>query len=171
MTETALILVIGYVVLAALLVLSLLHSHWNVWAKGLLVVLVSGFYWLSFLGWKDSQGWPSTVAVPDKFLLHFAVIEEPDDQQNTAGAIYLWLTDLANNELAAEPRAYQMPYSQELHAEVESAMRRAKAGNLQLGIRRGGEDLPEVKRFRQQLGDQPMELEFVPVPDPALPEK
>ncbi|MDO6805811.1 hypothetical protein Q4595_25370, partial [Wenyingzhuangia sp. 1_MG-2023] len=60
---------------------------------------------------------------------------------------------------------------QELHARVESAMRLAKAGNLQLGIKAGGDDLPEVKRFRQQLGEHPLDLEFVAVPDPSLPEK
>ncbi|MFK4750877.1 MULTISPECIES: hypothetical protein [Oceanospirillaceae] len=171
MTETMLLLLLAYTALVALLVLALISSRWPVVAKLVLVVLASGLYWGSYLGWKDTQGWPASVELPDKFLLHFAVIEEPDDSSGAPGAIFLWLTDLYDDQLAAEPRAYRLPYNQELHARVESAMRRAKAGNLQLGLKAGGDDLPEVKRFRNQLGDRPLELEFVPVPDPSLPEK
>lgn len=171
MSETLLLMVLAYVILAALMVLSLLHSRWPVWMKSILLVLLLGFYWLSYEGWKQSQGWPTVTALPDKFLLHFAVIEEPDDDKGTDGAIFIWATDLKDNELAEYPRAYQQPYSQQLHQRVESAMRRAKAGNLQLGLRRGGDDLPEVKKFRQELGDVPIDIDFIPVPDPALPEK
>ena len=171
MTETLLILVLAYLVVALLLILALLYSRWKAGPKLLLVLLSGLLFWASYEGWKQSQGWPTSTALPDKFLLHYSVIEEPDDVAGTEGGIYIWATDLANNQLADVPRAYHQPYSQELHAKVESAMRRAKAGNLQLGLKRSTEDLPEVKRFRMELGDKPIELEFVPVPDPALPEK
>lgn len=171
MNEVLVTLTLAYLMVIGLLLLVLINSPIRWWFKWLLIVIVSGFGWVSYLGWKESQGWPATVAAPDKFLLHFAVIEEPDEGAGTEGAIYLWLTDLYQNELAAEPRAYRLPYEQAMHAKVESAMRRAKAGNLQLGIRKGGDDLPEVKQYRKELGDHALDLEFVPVPDPELPEK
>ena len=171
MNEVLVTLALAYLAVAGLLLLVLIQSGIRWWFKLLLILMVTGFAWGSYQGWKQSQGWPSPVATPDKFLLHFAVIEEPDDERGTEGAIFLWLTDLANDQLAEEPRAYRLVYDQQVHARVESAMRRAKAGNLQMGIRRGGDDLPEVKKFRKELGDHALDLEFIPVPDPELPEK
>ena len=171
MNEILVTLALAYLMVVGLLLLVLIHSPVRWWLKLVLIMVVTGFGWFSYLGWKHSQGWPALVEVPDKFLLHFAVIEEPDDDLGTEGAIFLWLTDLYQNRLAAEPRAYRLPYDQPMHAKVESAMRRAKAGNLQLGIRKGGDDLPEVKQYRKELGDHALEIEFIPVPDPELPEK
>lgn len=171
MNEVLVSLVLAYLIIAAILLLVLIQSPIRWWFKLILIVVVSLFAWISYLGWEQSQGWPAQVGVPDKFLLHFAVTEEPDDDLEIEGAIFLWLTDLKHDELAEEPRAYRLPYDQQLHAKVESAMRRAKAGNLQLGIKRGGDELPEVKRFRKELGDHIADIEFVPVPDPELPEK
>lgn len=171
MTEIQITLLLAYVAFTALLVLALIHGRLNWLVKLGVLIVATGFYWVSYQGWQQSLGWPSSTALPDKFLLHFAVIEEPDDTQGTEGTIFLWLTDLPDDELAAEPRAYRLPYDQETHSKVESAMRRAKAGNLQLGIRRGSDDLPEVQKFKNELGDKHLDIEFHPVPDPSLPEK
>lgn len=171
MNDTLLGLTLGYLFLSALMLTGLIYSRIQWWVKLILIVSAMGFCWVSYQGWKQSQGWPASVEVPDKFLLHFSVIEEPDEQTGEKGAIFLWLTDLYGDELASEPRAYRLPYDQETHAKVEGAMRRAKAGNLQLGVRKGGDDLPEVKKFKKELGHGPQELEFIPVPDPELPEK
>jgi hypothetical protein len=171
MNETLLALTLAYLFSTALLLLVLISARLPVQGKVALILLALAFDWASYRGWEQSQGWAAAVNLPDKFLLHFAVIEEPDKRKNSDGAIYLWLTDLKGDELAEQPRAYQLPYDQETHARVESAMRRAQAGNPQLGIRRQGDDLPEVKKFRNELGDKPFDIDFVAVPDPALPEK
>jgi hypothetical protein len=78
MTETQITLLLAYVVFTALLSLALIHGllHWLI-KLGVLVV-AAGFYWVSYQGWQQSLGWPSSTALPDKFLLHFAVIEEPE---------------------------------------------------------------------------------------------
>ncbi|MCY0964217.1 hypothetical protein [Parathalassolituus penaei] len=171
MNETLLALTLAYLFSTALLLLVLISARVPVMAKMALMVMALGFDFASYQGWKQSQGWAAAVAMPDKFLLHYAVIEEPDKRKNRKGAIYIWLSDLAGDKLADQPRAYRLPYDQETHAKVESAMRRAQAGNPQLGIHRRGDDLPEVKRFLNELGDKPFDIEFVAVPDPALPEK
>ncbi|MGB1091553.1 MAG: hypothetical protein ACPGYX_05475, partial [Oceanobacter sp.] len=109
MTETQIILLLGYVALAGLLLLAIIHGRLP-WLLKLALVLASvGFYWLSYVGWQQSQGWPSATLLPDKFLLHFSVIDEPDDQTGSDGAIFIWATNLQGDQLAEEPRAYRMP--------------------------------------------------------------
>lgn len=171
MNETLLALALAYLFISGLLLLVLLRARlpWMVKLALILVALV--FDLASYHGWQKSQGWATTAALPDKFLLHFAVIQEPDKRKQHEGAIFLWATDLRDDALADEPRAYRVPYDQETHAKVESAMRRAQAGNPQLGMRRQGDDLPEVLKFRNELGDKHFDIDFEPVPDPALPEK
>ena len=171
MNETLLALTLAYLFSTALLLLVLISARVSVALKVTLILVALVFDYASYQGWKQSQGWGAAVPLPDKFLLHFAVIHEPDKRKNSDGAIYLWVSDLANDQLAQQPRAYELPYDQDTHASVESAMRRAQAGNPQLGMRRRGDDLPEVKRFLNELGDKPFDIEFVAVPDPALPEK
>ena len=70
MNEILMLLVVAYIFLLALLVLVLLYARLPWWLKLLLVIAAMGLYWLSYQGWKQVQGWPSAVELPDKFLLH-----------------------------------------------------------------------------------------------------
>lgn len=168
MTEIQITLIVAYVLMAALLGLTLTYGriHWGL--KFTLLALVISGYALSYNGWKQIQGWPSKTALPDHFLLHASVIEEPNDQQGTKGRIFIWASNLADNQIASEPRAYEMQYQQKLHASLEEAMRNMRDGNIQLGGRAKQGD-KVVKSAR--TGEQPSEFEFNPLPDPALPEK
>ena len=106
MNELLLGLTVAYIFLIVLLLLVLIYSRLHpVFKLGLLCLSV-GFYIVSYEGWKQAQGWPSLVELPDKFLLHFAVIEEPDEELDTEGRIFIWSTDLYGEEPAAVPRAY-----------------------------------------------------------------
>ena len=95
-------------------------------------------FWLtihSFLGWpaldEDS---------PNKVLVHWVVIKEPNKQINFKGAIYFLLesAEKENQSLlrffgyksnSREPRLFGFPYSRDLHEQVEKNMR----GKLQRG--------------------------------------
>lgn len=171
MNSTLLLIVLAYAFIAALLVLIIIHSKLPFLLKLPLVLLTGLFMVVSYRGWNDAQGWPSSSEIPDKFLLHASVIEEPDSAQKTDGHIFIWATDLEAQKPAAEPRAYVINYDQDVHSALEDALRNMRKGNIQIGskkITRSG-DLPP--RDFSRLGEQRIVLEFSDLPDPALPEK
>lgn len=171
MTETQTILIIAYVLLTALLVLVLLYGRLHYVLKLLLVVVTTGLYLYSYNGWKEVQGWPSQTSVPDNFLLHASVIDEPDQEKGTKGKIFIWGSTLQGSFSATEPRAYEIPYDQEIHSSLEDALRDMRNGNVQLGAKKisGGEI--NKSQYRDGVGDENYLLEFKALPDPALPEK
>ena len=169
MNESILILVAVNVLVLALLMLVLVFSrlHWVL--RLALVLLVSASYWLAYQGWDRAQGWPSTNAVPEKFLLHGAVIEEPDKERGVSGTIFLWLSDLTEFKPAEQPRAYTLPYSKRLHNAAQEALRQMRNGELQMGT-----VLPDLATRQVadgSAGEEPTMVEFSNLPKQALPEK
>jgi len=169
MNESIFLLVAVNVMVLALLMLVLVFSrlHWTL--RLLMVVLVSGSYWIAYQGWDRAQGWPSTNPVPEKFLLHGAVIEEPDKEKGVSGTISLWLSDLTRFKPAEQPRAHTMPYSRKLHTAAQEALRQMRNGELQMGT-----VLPDEAARQLQdgfAGETPTMVEFSNLPKQALPEK
>ena len=169
MNESIFILVGVNVLVLALLALVLVFSrlHWVL--RLALVVVVSASYWLAYQGWDRAQGWPSHNVVPEKFLLHGAVIEEPDKERGRAGTIFLWLSELATHKPAEQPRAYVMPYTKRLHNAAQEALRMMRNGELQMGT-----VVPDeaVKQAASGFaGEVPSMIEFSNLPKQALPEK
>lgn len=171
MSEMLLELSIAYVFLTALLLLSLIYSRLHWLLKTGLLVLALGFFWVSYQGWKDTQGWPSETHLPDKFLLHFSVIEEPDEEIGQEGNIYIWVTDLSERKLADEPRAYRLPYERDLHSKISEAMRKSGNESLQIGELNAVKKLEKMSDKQNRIGQKYPGLEFKKLPAPALPEK
>lgn len=171
MNEVLLSLSFAYVFLVALLLLVLIFSRLGWLIKASLIVVALGFYWLSYQGWKETQGWPTSVELPGRFLLHYAVIEEPDKETGTKGNIYIWLTDLADLNPSEQPRAYRLEYDQGTHGKVAEAIREIQNGNLQIGSVNPDSTLPVISSKKKRAGQQYIGLEFTKLPDPALPEK
>ena len=67
-------LTLTFVVLAALTVLALLWSRWPGWLKGLLVAGVAIFYFWADTAVHNLSGWPTSDALPERFVLLAAVI-------------------------------------------------------------------------------------------------
>lgn len=155
--------------LVAVNVLMLVFSHLHWLLRLGLVLLVSGSYWLAYQGWDRAQGWPSHNTVPEKFLLHGAVIEEPDKERGVSGTIFLWLSDLTEFQPAEQPRAYVMPYTKRLHTAAQEALRQMRNGELQVGT-----VLPDPAARQVAdgfAGEIPGMIEFSNLPKQALPEK
>lgn len=172
MTEGILLLVLAYVALAALLLTSLIGTRLPLPIKATLSMGAIGLYIASYLGWQSVQGWPAPVApLPDRFLLHASVIEEPDQSAGTDGMIYIWLSDLVDGRPAAQPRAYRLAYDKPLHAGLEEALRKMRNGNIQLGRVNRFTDRPDRPTDLKRLGQHRNEIKFYDLPDPALPEK
>lgn len=171
MTEVQALLVIAYVLMTALLMLVLMYGRLHFLFKLLLVVMALGLYHFSYQGWKQVQGWPSQSRLPDYFILHASVIQEPDQESGSKGHIFVWASELEDSFPADEPRAYLLPYDQEVHSSLEDALRNMRNGVVELGARKAKKAGTKNADFRFGVGEENFILEFTPLPDPALPEK
>lgn len=76
-----------------------------------------------WLGRADPAGWPSSAAFPAHAQLVWAEVDEPDPAVSDPGHVYLWL-DVGGTA----PRAYALPYSRELHRQVQKALAAVRRG-------------------------------------------
>jgi hypothetical protein len=160
-------IVLTLAALAALCVFALLWSHWPVWMKGLLVVGTTVFMFWANDTVHGIWGWPSNDALPERFVLLAVVIEEPT--KNTAGALYLWVNGLDNGKLAAQPRAYKIGYTKDMHALLNEGMKKTRQGISQVGTstpKRGPKGFSWLRP-----GSDEQEIKIRDLPVPQLPEK
>ena len=158
---------LSFIALVLLCALALLWSTWPRWLKGLLLLGVSVFYFWANEAVHSMWGWPSSDALPERFVLLAAVIEEPSAK--TSGALYVWVNALENGKPAAQPRAYKLPYAKDLHALLNEGLKKARQGVTQMGTAQ-----PKVgKRGLNWLrpGNDEQEVKIRDLPSPQLPEK
>lgn len=160
-------LVIAFAALLLLTLLALLWSRWPLWLKGLLVLAVSTFYFHADEVLHAQWGWPNPDALPERFVLLAAVIEEPDAK--APGALYVWVNALENGRPAARPRAYRLPYAKDLHALLDEGMKKVRQGVSQMGSAepKGG---PRGFSWLRPGGDEQV-VKIRDLPVPQLPEK
>jgi hypothetical protein len=160
-------LLLSFAALLLVALLAVLWSHWPAWFKGLLVVAVSAFYFYADGVVHDLGGWPSTDALPARFVLLAAVIDEPTAKR--PGALYVWVNALEDGKPSAQPRAYRLPYQKDLHALLNEGLKKIREGVSQLGT-------AEPKAGRQGLswlrpGSDEQQVKLRDLPRPQLPEK
>ncbi len=129
MTGSLFVLTVTYVFGLFVLLLLLIRSRLSFTARASVLLAGSAFYVIHFFSLNTLQGWPSQSSLPDEFTLHAWQIQEPNPAQDQAGQIYLWVQ-------AKEwevPRAYALPYSNELHDRLETAGVRRNEGYIQKG--------------------------------------
>lgn len=160
-------LVLSFAVLVLLLALALLWSSWPGWLKGWLVAGVAVFYFWGHTVVHDLSGWPTADALPDKFVLLAAVIDEPTKQR--AGALHIWVTPLDNNKPADKPRAYTLPYAKDLHALLDEAMKKNRQGVSQVGTSEPKKGKGSVAWLRPGNDEQVVKIRDLPAPQ--MPEK
>lgn len=130
---------IGFVLIAALVLWFVIGSkgHWAVKA----VMIVLSLYFCLSVGFSVNEfmGWPTDDKLPPKYLVYWAVVDEPDMKLGDEGSIYVWIKPIGESEPGVEhkewndyllsfydgkskPRAYRMPYSRSLHEKIHKAM-------------------------------------------------
>ncbi|MEW8506407.1 MAG: hypothetical protein AB2598_06860 [Candidatus Thiodiazotropha sp.] len=171
MIESLLLLLFAYVALAALVAAALIASRFHILIKATIVVFTTALYFVTYQGWQTIQGWPARVEVPQRFLLHASVVDEPDKSSGSPGSITLWATDLDSGGPAENPRAYRLEYSKELHTALNDALRNMRNGIVQLGRKRALARRPEQPLDFTRFGEKRERIEIYSLPDPALPEK
>ncbi|MBX3605757.1 MAG: hypothetical protein KF788_10805 [Piscinibacter sp.] len=160
-------LVLAFAVLALLALLALLWSRWPAWLKGLLVLGVSAFYFFAHEQVHGLWGWPSADALPERFVLLAAVIEEPGAK--SAGALYVWVNAIEDGRPAAQPRAYRLPYTKDLHALLNEGMKKVRQGVSQMGTSEPRAGRRGFAWLRPGSDEQVVKIRDLPVPQ--LPEK
>ena len=129
MTFTIVTLTAAYALVAALLayvvLLSRLHWLFKLLATGATVALIP----MTFNGVGELRGLPSDGRLPSSFHMLWAQVVEPAPLQGEKGHVFLWLQTLdADNFPVGQPRAYQLPYSDDLKIKVSEAMGKIAQG-------------------------------------------
>ncbi len=157
----------AFVALAALAALGLVFAAWPKWAKALLVLGVTALYFQGAHTLDGVWGLPSRQSLPERFVLLAAVIEEPG--KNSPGALYVWVNALENGKPSAEPRAFRLPYSKDLHALLDEGMKKARQGITQMGSAEPRSGPRGLSWLRPGNHEQDVKIRDLPVPQ--LPEK
>jgi len=163
----SLTLVLSFAALAFVALLALLWSRWPAWLKGLLIVGVTAFYFFADDLVHTLWGWPSGDALPPRFVLLAAVIDEPSARH--AGGLYVWINALEDSKPSAQPRSFRLPYSKDLHALLNESMKKARMGVSQVGTTEPKVGKSGFSWLRPGSDEQVIKLGDMPVPQ--LPEK
>jgi len=160
-------LILSFAALVFLCAMALLWSRWPAWLKALLVAGVAVFYF-----WADGvvhnlSGWPTADALPERFTLLAAVIEEPSNK--SSGALYIWVNAIENGKPVAQPRAYRLPYAKDLHALLNEGMKKSRQGVSQMGTATPKAGKKGLGWLRPGADEQ--EVKIRDLPAPQLPEK
>lgn len=145
MTYVILALTASYALVAALLayLMLLTRIHWVL--KLLATVATVAAIPLTFWGVGELRGLPSDGEIPSSFRMLWAQMIEPNALQGEKGRVYLWLQTLdSENFPVGPPRAYQLPYSEDLVIKVNEAMGRISEGEQIQGTIDAEEALPEI---------------------------
>jgi hypothetical protein len=121
--------------LLALLLLSLnIFSLWRWWVKAGLMLVTGAVFVAAYAVLSGLIGWPSSAQLPERFSLLHTYVEEPDQQRDFAGNIYLWVQEIDANQIPiAAPRAYVMPYIVETMKGVTTSQELLDRGEKVLG--------------------------------------
>lgn len=147
-------LVAAYVVVAVLLLSMNIGARYRWWIKAGTIIITTLFFVFSYNGVVALLGWPSSDPLPPKFKLHWASVVEPDKFTGKPGNIYLWIEELDDENIPfGTPRAYRLPYSDELADRVDGALELIEEGTDQ-----GGE-ADTLEEMLEQLEEEEAEEE------------
>ena len=157
----------SFLLLVALILWLIILSKGKFWIiKSIVITIATLFSIVILLSLKDFIGWPSKSTLPQEFQLHWAIIDEPDKIKNTEGAIYMWVTELDNeNKNKGLPRAYKIDYTRKNHEEIMKGLI-----SLGDGIQQKGEKVKENIDIDEDLSNL-QEIVIYELPKPLLPEK
>ncbi len=148
--------------IVTMLLLSLnLTSLWRWWIKAGAIIVTTVFFGVTYLAINGLMGWPTTHKLPSRFNLVSSVVIEPDRRTNNPGHIYLWATEIdENNVPSGTPRSYQIGYTSSLARKIAGAQEKHDSGQEVMGVisdRQPSEDAEprsDIKNGRMQDNGQ-----------------
>jgi hypothetical protein len=162
-------IILAYAALLLLMACALLWSGWPVWLKSALVAGVTVLYFYGHAAIHAIWGIPSTDALPERFLMLSAVIEEPSSRN--AGALYLWVSELREGQPMLEPKSFRLPYSKELHGQIHEGLKKGRDGVNQMGTAEPRPGKQGASFLGLKPGNDEQEIRIRDLPVPQLPEK
>ncbi len=170
MNNSPLLLTLLYLAVAFLLLILCLATRWPRPVKLAMIVLVTGSYFIAESAFDGMLGWPAASALPEKFVLLATVVEEPDKEHGSKGAIFIWVNGVDGGRPVAEPRAYRLAYGKPLHAILNEAMKKNRQGVSQIG----STEPPAAGKngsWLRSAADPNVKIKITDAPAPQLPEK
>ncbi len=172
-------LTISFIILSTLILWQIIGSKGH-WAIKAFIMFLSLYLLLSVDASIDRfGGWPTKDPLPDKFQVHWFIVEEPNVVDGFDGKIYIWVTDIGNESDISEwkkfllifednhdgePRVYEVPYSIDVHERLDLSLNILKGGGVVLGgkanVKQGGSE-----------GNEEQELIFYDLPEVFLENK
>ena len=104
MTTAVLGISIAYAGMGLLLLAMGMTSRFAWWVKAAAIVVTSLFFIQAFYATKGLLGWPGSERLPARFQLLWARVVEPDAKIGDAGAVYLWIEELDENNVPETDR-------------------------------------------------------------------
>jgi len=148
MTAATLIIPISFVLVVAGLLWFVIYAKGWWWVKVIYMVIVLTFGVMIWNDIESYRGWPTAEQTPQRFVLLWADVHEPEPKTGFEGTIYVWLVRYEINPTKPsffdyrpetdEPRAYKLPYSRKAHEQMEKAKGMIKDGKIVIMERRKG---------------------------------
>ena len=161
-------LVLSFAALMLLVLLALLWSRWPGWMKGVLVVAVTVLYFYGNDAVHQIWGVPSADALPERFVMLAAAVDEPTGKN--PGSIFMWVSVPREGVNKLEPRAYRVPYTKALHAQIDQGVRKGRDGISQMGTAEAKAGNARSSGWLKPGNDE-QEIKIRDLPSPQLPEK
>lgn len=177
-----------FAILGSLLLWIIITTKGRWWLKA---VAISATLYFTLGVWHSIDtylGWPTQGTLPEKFIVHWFLVKEPNKIQKTPGAIYLWVTNAKKIKkdfsvtspfqypnTKEKPRAYRLEYSKRMHKNLDGFKKSLLKGETVMGKRgKGKGGIGEKGKGKGEGGKTFTEngtLEFHIVQPPRLPDK
>jgi hypothetical protein len=191
MNAETLVIPLGFLVVIAIGLWTFIHLKGKWWIKLPIVVGSTSFVIAVWASLASYRGWPTATKTPEKFVLLWGEVREPNRQIGDDGAIFLWVVHYSPTKTKpnlfqysprpGEPRAHKVPYSRKLHQQIEEAKELIKQGRgVVMEHEPGGKEDGSGKNRPGKNGDgregsdgqgQEQEYRFYELPPPRPPNK
>lgn len=196
MDSTIIGISITFVVISAMCLWFIILGKGYWWLKGIMVSIVLYFSFGLWYSVSSLSGWPTEQNLPEKFMVHWALVKEPSKLNSSdLGSILMWASGIDDENEKIEsslfpfkinkkkgPRVYKIPYSEQMHQKLAKAMQQIAQGKGVMGERNGsggkegkGQGNGEGKGKDGQKGYGSLSAEqdfiFYDLPPAVMPEK
>ena len=173
-----------YVLLIGMLGWFVIGATGKWWAKGTMIALSLWFGLTLFYTMHNFMGWPTLEQINNERsqILYFQ-IREPSKKYDDEGAIYLWVRILHSNEEPEAktfqelmnpmtwflytdkraPRAYKLPYTKEVHEQLEELTKQKQNKGSEGYIEKGDN---EEQGSPEEQGNRSQQIQIIVV-DPS----
>ena len=134
MMSSLLTLGLAYALVAALLLALCMTLEGKRSLKVGLVVLVSAFYSVTWLGHQSMLGWATSEDMPEAFRVLVRTMDAPQKVTKDAGGIFFWVRELDEAGIPqGPPRAYHVPFTEQAAEEAQAALGKMEEGDVMNG--------------------------------------